>query len=164
VNVTSLGRLEMKSFQFDLFADYFQFYLQDEEADGDLSDAWTPDATDRMLAVADYVVGVGTVRNTTVPVTVELHGAAPADDFDSWDHVTQCSLTVSSGRVVVAGCTDYFADAPRIPVAPGCYSVRVSYGGLDTLSADGLEGADRYRVQLWPGQPCDPAIVKARAA
>ena len=28
-------------YHFDLFADYHQFYLQDEAAEGDLSDSWT---------------------------------------------------------------------------------------------------------------------------
>ena len=29
----------MRRFEFTLFADYFQFYLQDENADGDLSNS-----------------------------------------------------------------------------------------------------------------------------
>jgi hypothetical protein len=32
--------VKMKSFDLSLFADYFQFYIQDEAATGDLSDAW----------------------------------------------------------------------------------------------------------------------------
>lgn len=42
----------MKSFGRSLFADYFQFYLQDEAATGDLSEAWNEAALDRHLAVA----------------------------------------------------------------------------------------------------------------
>ncbi len=30
----------MNSTRLNLFADYFQFYLQDESAEGDLSDSW----------------------------------------------------------------------------------------------------------------------------
>jgi hypothetical protein len=135
---------------FELFADYFQFYLQDDlEGIGDLSDAWTQEALDRLLAVAIGTVGVGTVRNMTVPVAVELHRSEPESDIQSWDHVTECDVELRSGRLVVAGCTDYFPGAARIPVPPGLYRVRTSYGDLNSLSSDGLDGQDHYRVQLW---------------
>ena len=77
----------MKSFELTLFADYFQFYIQDEPASGDLSAAWTEQATDRLLAIAPGTVGIGTVRNMDVPVTVHLLERAPDDDFAGWDHV-----------------------------------------------------------------------------
>jgi hypothetical protein len=54
-------------FEFKLFADYFQFYLQDERAGGDLSESWTQEAVDRLLATAPGTIGVGTVRNMDVP-------------------------------------------------------------------------------------------------
>ncbi len=140
----------MTLFELSLFADYFQFYIQDEAATGDLSQAWDEEATDRLLAVAPATVGIGTVRNTNVPVTVEIREDEPEDDSAEWDHVVEASLDVKSGRIVVAGCTDYFPDAKRIEVAPGSYRVRASYGALDTISEDALSGDDRYRLQLWP--------------
>jgi len=69
---------------------------------------------------------------------------------------------VASGPLVVAGCPDYLPDAKRIALAPGVYRVRVSYGGLDTVSEDGLDGNDRYRVQVWPGSASDVRIAKQR--
>ena len=52
----------MKSFELTLFADYFQFYIQDEAANGDLSDAWNKETTERFwrwpqgrLASVQYV-------------------------------------------------------------------------------------------------------------
>lgn len=140
-----------------LFADYFQFYLQDEGADGDLSAAWTPEAVERLLAVAPGTVGVGTVRNLNVPVAVELHDQEPADDSAKWDHVTECSVEVPSGRLVVAGCTDYFPEARRIEVR-----ARVSYGSLAGGSADGLNGEDHYRVAMWPGPVAPVRVVRQR--
>ena len=96
---------------FDLFADYHQFYLQDEAVDGNLGDSWTPEATDRLLAITDGTIGVGTVRNMTVPVDVEVVAGAPDDSFDGWDQINECSIDVRSGRIVIAGCTDYFPEA-----------------------------------------------------
>jgi len=154
----------MNSTRLNLFADYFQFYLQDESAEGDLSDSWTDEATDRLLAVAPGTVGVGTVRNMEVPVRVDVLEGEPPLDAEAWDHMTECSIQIDSGRLVVAGCTDYFPEAVRIPLAPGTYAVRVSYGGLASLSADGLDGDDHYRVQLWPGVPTAARVLKQRAA
>jgi hypothetical protein len=149
---------------FDLFADYHQFYLQDEAVDGNLGDSWTPEATDRLLAISDGTIGVGTVRDMTVSVEIEVLDAEPQDSFDDWDQVNECSIDVKSGRIVVAGCTDYFPDAARVQVAPGTYRARIYYGKLDSLSEDGLEGEDHYRVVLWPGDPTPPVVLKQRAS
>lgn len=89
----------MKSFELSLFADYFQFYIQDEPASGDLSEAWTEEATDRLLAVAPGTIGVGTVRNMDVPVVVQIHRGEPDDDFAEWDHVVEASVDVASGAL-----------------------------------------------------------------
>ncbi|OKO81054.1 hypothetical protein [Bradyrhizobium sp. NAS96.2] len=150
----------MKSFELSLFADYFQFYIQDEPAAGDLSEAWTEDAFDRLLAIAPGTVGIGTVRNMDVPVAVHLLEREPDDDSADWDHVVEASLDVASGRIVIAGCTDYFPDAMRIETPPGCYRVRVSYCALDTLSEDGLDGDDHYRLQLWPAAAIAVRVLK----
>ena len=148
----------------ELFADYFQFYIQDEPADGDLSNAWGKEAETRLLAIAPGVVGVGTVRNMDVPVTIEILSTEPTADFEAFDHVVECSLLVKSGRIVVAGCTDYFPEAKRIEVAAGMYRVRVCFTGLRSLSPDGLDGSDHYRLQLWQAPAVEPSVLKQRAA
>jgi hypothetical protein len=153
----------MQSHNLELFADYFQFYLQDEVAEGDLSAAWSPEAIKRMLAVSAGVVGIGTVRNVDVPVTLEFLDAEPAADFGSFDHVVEGSLTIKSGPLVVAGCTDYFPDAKRFDLDPGTYRVRLSSSGLSSLSEDGLDGQDHYRVQLWQASLIEPAVLKQSA-
>src|SRR5262245_14606727 len=63
----------MQQHHFHLFADYHQFYVQDDDPSfGDLSKAWTEEAVARLMAVAPHVVSVGTARNTDVLVTVEI--------------------------------------------------------------------------------------------
>ena len=140
----------MTIYKYELFADYFQFYLQDEAADGDLSESWTEEATTRQLALAPGTIGVGTARNMTVPVTVEIRNSRPDEPVGPWDLVNDCNIEVTSGKLVVAGCTDYLPDAARIELPPGLYHARVFYGGLQTLSNDGLDGDDHYTVILWP--------------
>ena len=150
----------MQTHRFKLFADYFQFFLQDESADGNLSDCWSADAVQRLLALAPGTIGVRTVRNMEVPVLVEVHLSEPKGDFAAWDHVTECSIDLPSGRIVVSGCTDYFPDAARIEVAPGCYQVRLFYGALDTVSEDGLKGNDHYKAALWPASWSEVRVLK----
>jgi hypothetical protein len=153
----------MRDFQYDIFADYHQFYLQDDDqSKGDLSAAWSEEATKRLLAVAPHVLGVGTVRNMKVPVSVFVHDGRPMISEEAWDHITTASLRIDTGRIVVAGCTDYFPDAARIEVKPGIYEAIVCYGKLDSLSADGFEGDDLYHVHLFPGQEISPSIMKKR--
>ena len=150
------------SHKFKLFADYHQFYLQDEKANGDLSASWTEQATADLLAIAPRTIGVGTVRNTMVTVQVVVQTSAPEEKFAAWDHVVDCSIEIPTGVIVVAGCTDYFPDAARIKVKPGSYRARVLYGGLGTLSEDGLEGEDCYHVILWPGEQTEVTVRKRR--
>src|SRR5215470_17081137 len=103
-----------RTFEYEIFADYHQFYLQDDdESFCDLSQAWTEEATDRLLAVAPHVIGVGTVRNMTVPVSVTVHESRPKIIEEEWDHITAASLRIDTGRIVVAGCTDYYPEAAR---------------------------------------------------
>jgi hypothetical protein len=151
-----------QKFQFELFADYFQFYLQDESVKGDLSESWTQEAVDRLLATAPGTVGVGTVRNTIVPVVVEIGDAAPEDDIGEWDQVNECTLEAPSGRVVIAGCTDYLPDAARIELPPGAYRARIYYGQLNAVSPDGLKGDDHYKIVLWGAAPGPVRVLKHR--
>ena len=129
---------------------------------GNLSDSWTEEAVKRLLALTPGTIGVGTVRNTLVPVDVEVRDSSPNEDPEMWDQLNECSIEVPSGRIVVAGCTDYFPEAVRLAVPPDTYRARICYGDLDTLSQDGLEGNDHYKVVLWPSPPGDMRILKQR--
>jgi hypothetical protein len=149
-----------RTFEYKLFADYHQFYVQDEGVEGNLGDRWTPDAVARDLAVAPGTIGIGTVRNATVPVVVEITDGKPDDDMNGWGQVTECSIEVASGRLVVAGCTDYFPDAARIDMPPGSYRARIYSGNLNSLSDDGLNGDDHYRVVLWSAAPGPILVLK----
>lgn len=154
----------MSRYELVLFADYHQFYIQDENVDGNLSDAWTDAAVERLLALAPGTVGIGTVRNVDVPVTITVLAQQPSFDAEQFDHVVECSIDVESGSIVVAGCTDYFPDAVRIKLSSGSYRVRVSFEGLDSLSDDGQEGNDQYHLQLWPAPMGPVNILKERAS
>ena len=152
----------------EIFADYFQFYIQDENANGDLSEKWTDEAVEQLLAITDGTIGVGTVRNMDVPVTIKTFDTEPAfltDVENVIGQINECNIEVNSGKIVIAGCTDYFPDAKRIELKNGIYRARIYYGNLDKLSEDGLEGEDFYEVHLWmTNKQENSKIIKNRNA
>lgn len=136
----------------ELFADYFQFFIQDENAEDNFDNDWTDEAVDRLLIVTEGLIGVGTVRNMVVPVTIKIFDSEPAmlvNGKDVIGQINECDLKVFSGRIMISGCTDYLPDAQRMDLANGIYRARIYYANLDTLSEDGLEGDDRYEIHLW---------------
>jgi len=138
------------SYDFEIFADYYQIQLRDEAAEGDLSKSWDKEALNNLFAIALGIIGMSTARNTDVPVKVTLtKSAPPSDDIADWDQVVEASITISSGTIIIAGPTDYLPDAVRIPVEPGTYRVRLYYAHLESISEDGLEGEDQYQIILW---------------
>jgi hypothetical protein len=152
----------------ELLADYFQFYIQDEKVDGDLSDSWTTEAVELLLATTDGTIGVGTVRNMDVRViikTFEIEPPFSTDNENTIGQINECDIEVSSGRIVIAGCTDYFPYAKRIELKNGIYRARIYYGNLDKLSEDGLDGDDFYEIHLWQtDKKQDLKIIKDRHA
>ena len=82
--------------------------------------------------------------------------------MDDWDQVSQCSIRIQTGHIIIAGCTDYFHDAKRIPVSLSTYQALVCYKGLNTISVDGLVGDDTYQIYLFPGDEIDVVTLKKR--
>ena len=154
----------LEKYNFDVFADYFSFYLQDEQANYDesLIDVVVAQTIENLFAVTPRMIHIGTVRNMTVPFTVEIHDGKPKEDFALWEQVNECSIEIPSGTIVVRS-NDYFPEAPRIKVAPDVYRARIFYDGLNTLSEDGLDGDDKYKVILWRGETIEPQVLKQRA-
>jgi hypothetical protein len=142
----------------NLFADYFQIYLCDENH-FDLPEVFTDEHIARRLIAGPREVVVFTARNMHVPVRVEWHHQRPAPDLDAYQHVVEAGFACPSGRLVLAGLTDYVATSPRLAVKAGLLGVRANMSGLDTLRENGLEGDDRYLVQLWPGAQSDAVRV-----
>jgi len=140
----------LQEIHLELFTDYFQFYIQDEQVEGDLGEDWTEEAVDRLLATTTGIIGVGTMRNMDAPVSLMLFASEPVlAARDDIGQVNECDLEITSEKAVIAGCTDYFPDAQRITLPNGIYRARIYYSNLDKISEDGLDGEDYYEVHLW---------------
>jgi hypothetical protein len=148
----------MSEHKFELFADYHQFYVWDAGVDPRAPEDYTNEDVRRLVKVAPNIVVIQPVRSTTVPVQLEICSEDPGFDESQWDHIAECALELPTGKLQVHECTG--GPVLDLEVAPGWYWVRVLFAGLGTLSYDGLEGDDYYRIVLWPGTSAPLRIVK----
>jgi hypothetical protein len=147
----------------ELLADYFQIYVRDQGRP-DLPATYSEEAISARLTVGPHAVVVHTARNMTVPFIVEWHDVRPQYETERYQHVVEASFNCPSGVLVLAGMTDYEPTAPKFSVTAGALGIRVNMSGLDTISEDGLDGRDRYLIQLWPGQELSgPLVLKSWA-
>jgi hypothetical protein len=149
----------MEIHQFTIYAGYHQFYLsRDEESlvgSGEES-FWTAESIRRLLASGPGLVGIGTTTFGHVPVSLEISRVAPEADTSGWDHVTEASIDLHTGRLYLTGCPTEFAGS--VPVTPGTYRVRVHSAKLEVAEGEG--GHDHYRIVLWPEPPSPPKVLK----
>lgn len=143
-----------------IFADYFQFVVQDETSKDDFSDIWSDEAFQRLLAVGESSICPGTLRNVDVEVEIRVLEQEPSIPLEQFDHVASASLSVPTGVLAVLGCTDYLPDAERIIIAPGSYQVLYLISGVSTVGAHWEPADDRYVLYLWPGPPRQAALLK----
>jgi hypothetical protein len=135
-----------------LYADHNQIHLLDEAEPPSFEDAWTTEATEDCLAVAKGGIAIGTKESDDVVVTVELLKAEPKK-LEPGDRINEASIAVSSGKLVVMGCADYFPKAKRVALAKGTYRARISHAGL-------LRGKEKIAIQLWPAKAAKPKVVQ----
>jgi hypothetical protein len=149
----------------ELFADYFQIHVLDEESEGDFSDVWTEQTVLDGLGVTEDALAIGTAVNDTVAVSVHVLAAQPDDDSDDFDHVVEASFHVPSGRLIVMGCTDYLDDAAPFDVPAGWIRARASRRNLAAAvrwleSDEEPEATEEVRLQTWPAPCSAPDILK----
>lgn len=133
----------------EVFADYHQFFVQDGAVNPPAPEDWSDADIARRAKVAANVVVVCPVRNTTVPVKVELHDESPTLQVNASDHVVECSLGIPSGHLQIHECTG--GAVLNWQLEPGHYQVAIVYERLGSLTTDGLDGDDSYQVLLWQG-------------
>lgn len=147
--------------ELSVYADYNSFFLIDEDAKvPGPKDGWIGEVIKDLISARPGAVAMGTVRRMTVPVTIAVSAHAPEVDLQPWDHVTEASITTTTGVLLVLGPIDQSEKAPRITVSPGTYRIRFSAGGFNTLSEDGLDGDDKYHIAIWPSEPESVRVLK----
>ena len=148
--------------RYRILADYHQFYLWDHGANADTALDYTDEDVRRRIKTGPSLVVVSPERDMEVPVELEIADRAPDLAPEGWDHIAEASLDLPSGRLEIHECTGGSVDI--LPVPAGPYRVRTYHGGLGTLSEDGLDGDDHYRIVLWPAPVADVAVLKQYVA
>ncbi len=112
--------------EFIISGDHFQIYVEDENSNADTSEIWNNQTSNDMLAVASGLIAVGTIRyGGDVALTVEVLDRRPTDPLEHCDQVAECSINISSGRIVISSPEGELSKAPRITVPPGTYRALV---------------------------------------
>lgn len=140
----------MSLYKFELFADYFQFYLMDVKSNDDTSVIWSREAHDNKLGILKNTLAIGTFRNVDVNVEIELCENEPIVNLEEWDQAAVGFFEIISGECAVFGCTDYLPEAKTIKLKPGNYSALSLAKGLDTITSEWEPADDLYKVILWP--------------
>lgn len=140
----------MSLYHFELFADYFQFYLMDVKSNDDTSEIWSKEALENKLGILKNTLAVGTFRNVDVNVEIELCESEPMVNLEEWDQVTIGYFEIVSGECAVFGCNDYLPEAKTIALKPGNYAALSLAKGLNTIINEWEAAEDLYKVMLWP--------------
>lgn len=147
--------------RFTIFADYFQFILQDENSKDDFGTLWNDDAVAQMVAVGETTLSLGTLRNVDVAVEVHVVSGPPEIKLEEFDHAVEGSFASPTGKITVMGCTDFFPDASRLDVEPGSYRFIYLVSGARTIQTEWEPADDLYSLYIWPAERRALHLLKA---
>ena len=100
-------------YDFEIFADYFQIYIEDSSVQNHYQLTWgDDDLRNRMVSLKGVMV-ISTARNMDVPFSIEICYSRPDIDFMNWDHINERAIEIESGTLNIFGATDYIGYAKR---------------------------------------------------
>lgn len=146
--------------RFTIFADYFQFIVQDESSKDDFGTLWNDAAVATMVAAGETALSLGTLRNVDVPVELHVVEAPPEIDLNNFDHAVEGAFTSPTGKIAVMGCTEFFPDASRLEIRPGSYSFIYLVSGVRTIRTEWDLADDLYSLYIWPAARRELHLLK----
>lgn len=148
-----------ESYKFRVSAECYQFEIADAWADEELW--WDERTLVELFTLAPGTIGIGTNCEGLVSVEVQLWSSRPAVDGEPWDHMVECGVEVSSGKLLVAGCFEIlFEGAFRISLTAGSYGARICYGNQYECGDGDLTCTGHYLVMLWPSKNNPIKVIK----
>ncbi len=143
---------------FLLHVSHHQFSLEDSDH---TDQSFTFDALDDGLEAQRHGV-VAHLRRAAgrIPIVVEVRGEPPPADFDAFHLVTEGSFEAPSGQLEVASPEANWPGSIAVPA--GWLRVQLRQADLDTSTYDGSDGADHYRVIIWPAPAAKTKVLLSR--
>ena len=148
----------MQRKEFEVFADYNQFYLWDKGMNPEAPVDYVDADIENRIKVGPNVLVIQPERNMEVSVALEVHATEPCYNANEWDHIAEGSLHLPTGQLEVHECTG--GPVAELLVAPGWYRVRSFHGGFQTIDKTTLEGNDHYLLVLWPEAASELQVIK----
>ncbi|MDP1825432.1 MAG: HEAT repeat domain-containing protein [Archangium sp.] len=143
---------------FFLHVSHHQFSLEDSKNTGQ---SFNFDNLDEGLEAAKHGVVVHLRRAASrIPMVVEVRGDAPPADYDTFHLVTEGSFEAPSGSLEIASPEETWKGGISVP--GGWLRVQVRQADTDTSTYDGGDGADHYRVILWPAPQAKTRVLHSR--
>lgn len=146
--------------RFTIFADYFQFIVQDEDSKDDFGALWNDDAVAMMVAAGETALSLGTLRNVDVPVELHVVEEPPEIRWEKFDHAVEGAFTSPSGKVAVMGSTEFFPDASRVEIQPDSYRFIYLVSGVRTIRTEWDPADDLYSLYIWPAARRELHLLK----
>src|SRR5579883_3159818 len=138
-----------------IFADNFQFQLQDQIEDCDYPEYWNDALLTQLFVSGNRIVGVGTARDLDVDLTLEIYSEPMEEqkvdeeiDLSHCDHAAQCNLELPSKKLLITGCTTDYEETIKLDLPAQQYGLRIFWHKLDSIDELGFEGEDHYLIQL----------------
>ncbi|MEV0251637.1 hypothetical protein AB0H76_33965 [Nocardia sp. NPDC050712] len=133
-------------------------YLLDSASSAELADQGADSVLFDYLMLAEGAVGIRTRVNGNVSVAIDVLDAAPGDDNDAFDSVTECSLRVDSSRLKLISPASDAHDGDLVTVPAGWLRLRVSLFQFPDSNASA--DLQHVQIQCWPAEHRKPALVK----
>jgi hypothetical protein len=149
IDIPVSGKIE-----FDVIAEYRQFMLEDETNDN--YPEWTPGAVEKLLAVANEIIWVGTLTEGIVRVKLELTHREPDRDTGTWDKVNEATIIVRSGRLRIP---DAMPLGLTVNLDPGLYKAKLYYGALGSVNHDGSSN-EHFKIIMWREAPASLLLLQ----
>jgi len=146
--------------RFNIFADYFQFIVEDADSKDDFGTLWNDAAVAMMVAAGETGLSLGTLRNVDVAIDLHIVNGPPAIQLEHVDHAVEGAFTSPTGKLAVMACTEFLPDAPQLQIQPGTYRFIYVVSGAQTIQTEWDPADDLYSLYIWPAQRREPRLLK----
>jgi len=146
------------AYELNFYTEYSQFYIID--SDNELKQGlWTEKSAHS--ARLDFSPG-------SIAIRTECYGSVKGQvrildtenknvNYDSFDHIVEAELMVSSGSLEITSCPTNEIEL-KIEIPNGHYRCRIYSSNLDSVIGD--EGDDFYTIEIWPSTDTGRKVLK----